>query len=78
MDSIMTPFQFYPIHVFDETKHVVDVIAKEYLQKATDDTHHLVPVDVPGDGNCLYHSIVVLMNNPLVTASELRGIMSFL
>ena len=70
----MTPLQFHPIQVFDETKHTVDVVAKEYLQKATDDMHNLVPVDVLGDGNCLYSSIVVLMNNPLVTASELRGI----
>ncbi|CAF4749070.1 unnamed protein product [Rotaria sp. Silwood1] len=74
MESIMMPLQFHPIQVFDETKHIVDMVAKEYLQKATDDTHHLVPVNVLGDGNCLYHSIVVLMNNPLVTASELRGI----
>ncbi|CAF1644760.1 unnamed protein product, partial [Rotaria sordida] len=72
MESTTIPFQFHPIQVFDETKHVVDVIAKEYLQKATGDTHHLVPVDVFGDGNCLYHSIVVFMNNPLVTVSELR------
>ncbi|CAF1667127.1 unnamed protein product, partial [Adineta ricciae] len=72
MDSIMRPLQFYPTYVFDETKHVVDVVAKEYLDKATVDIHHLVPVDVPGDGNCLYNSIVLLMNNPLVTASELR------
>ncbi|CAF1536996.1 unnamed protein product [Adineta ricciae] len=72
MDLMMRPFQFYPTYVFDETKHVVDVIATKYLQKAADDTHHLVPVDVFGDGNCLYHSIIVLMNNPLVTACELR------
>ena len=78
MDSIMIPFEFHPIHVFDETKHMVDVVAKEYLGKATGDIHHLIPVDVPGDGNCLYHSIVVLMNNSLVTASELRGIICFL
>lgn len=77
MDSIMRPLQFYPVYVFDETKHVVDAVAKEYLDKATADTHQLVPGDVPGDGNCLYHSIVLLMNNPLVTASELRGINSF-
>ena len=77
MDSIMKPFQFYPTYIFDETKHVVDVVAKKYLDKATVDTHHLVPADVPGDGNCLYHSIVLLMNNPLVTASELRGINIF-
>ncbi|CAF4308423.1 unnamed protein product [Rotaria sp. Silwood2] len=72
MESTTIPFQFHPIQVFDETKHVVDVIAKEYLEKATGNTHHLVPVDVLGDGNCLYHSIVVFMNNPLVTVSELR------
>ncbi|CAF4042047.1 unnamed protein product [Rotaria sordida] len=72
MDSIMIPFQFHPIQVFDEAKHIVDVVANEYLKKATGDIHHLVPVDVLADGNCLYHSIVVLMNNPLVTASELR------
>jgi len=78
MDSIMIPFQFYPTHVFDETKHVVDVVAKEYLEKATGDIHHLIPVDVLADGNCLYHSIVVLMNNSLVAASELRGAISFL
>ncbi|CAF4172245.1 unnamed protein product [Rotaria sordida] len=72
MDSIMRPFQFYPTYVFDEAKHKIDVVAKEYLQKASDDTHHLVPIDVPGDGHCLYHSIVLLMNNPLVTATELR------
>ena len=70
----MIPFQFHPIQVFDETKHVVDMIAKEYLEKATGDIHHLVPVDVIGDGNCLYHSIVLLMNNPSVTTNELRGI----
>jgi hypothetical protein len=70
----MIPLQFHPIQVFDETKHVVDVVAKEYLEKATGDIHHLVPVDVIADGNCLYHSIVLLMNNSTVTASELRGI----
>ena len=72
------PLQFHPNQVFDETKHIVDAVAKEYLQKATVDTHHLVSVDVPGDGNCLYHSIVLLTNNPLVTASEIRGINIFL
>ena len=48
--------------------------AKEYLQKATADVHHLVPVDVMADGNCLYHSIVLLMNDSSITANELRGI----
>lgn len=73
MESIMIPLQFHPTQIFDETKHVVDIAAKEYLQKATADVHHLVPVDVKTDGNCLYHSIVLLMNNPSITANELRG-----
>jgi hypothetical protein len=78
MESTMMPLQFHPNQVFDETKHIVDVVAKEYLQKATDDTHRFLPVDVPGDGNCLYHSMVLLINDPLVTASEIRGIILFL
>ncbi len=63
--------------MFDENKHVVDVVAMEYLKKATDSMHHLVPIKVAADGNCLYHSIVLLMNNSMVTASELRGISFF-
>ncbi len=69
----MTPISFHPIQFFDETKHEVDVVAKEYLRKATDDVCHLIPVNVGNDGNCLYHSMVLLMNNPSITASELRG-----
>lgn len=69
----MTPISFHPIQVFDETKHEVDVVAKEYLRKATDDVRHLIPVNVGNDGNCLYHSMVLLMNNPSITANELRG-----
>ncbi|CAF3615910.1 unnamed protein product [Rotaria socialis] len=73
IETIMTPIQFHPNQVFDETKHIVDVIAKKYLEKATDDVHKLVPVEVAADGNCLYSSILVLMNNPAATQSELRG-----
>ena len=69
----MVSFQFHPVQVFDETQHVVDLVAKRYLEKAADDVHHLLPVDVPGDGNCLYHSILLLMNNSSVTINELRG-----
>ncbi|CAF4407526.1 unnamed protein product [Rotaria socialis] len=72
IETIMTPIQFHPNQVFDETKHIVDVIAKKYLEKATDDVHKLVPVEVAADGNCLYSSILVLMNNPAATQSELR------
>ena len=68
------PLQFEPDLVFDETKHLVDVVAKAYLKKIADDVHHLIPVEVAGDGNCLYNSILLLMNNIMITASELRGI----
>jgi hypothetical protein len=67
------PFEFHPVQVFDATKHVVDLAAKRYLEKAADDVRHLLPVGVPADGNCLYHSILLLMNNPSVTTDELRG-----
>ncbi len=70
----MAPVQFHPNQVFDGRKHVVDVVAKEYLAKATADVHHLLPTEVIGDGNCLYRSILLLMNNPTVTTNELRGI----
>ena len=73
----MTPISFHPIQVFDETKHQADFVAKEYLRKATDDIHHLVPVNVDNDGNCLYHSMVLLMDNASITASELRGMHIF-
>ncbi|CAF3774135.1 unnamed protein product [Rotaria sp. Silwood1] len=72
IESIMAPIQFHPNQVFDETKHIVDPIAKKYLKKATNDVHHLIPVKVADDGNCLYHSILLLMNNPTVTTDELR------
>ncbi|CAF3989282.1 unnamed protein product, partial [Adineta steineri] len=68
----MVPYEFQPNQVFDPKKHMLDVVAKRYLEQATSDVHHLVPADVIADGNCLYHSIVLLMNNPAVTWSELR------
>ncbi|CAF1039182.1 unnamed protein product [Adineta steineri] len=72
IESLLTAFQFHPIQVFNKRKHVVDLIAKSYLDKAADDVQHLLPVDVPGDGNCLYYSILVLMNNSSITTDELR------
>ena len=78
IESIMAPYEFRPNQIFNERKHMVDVVAKQYLEKATSDVHHLVPVKVSGNGNCLYNSILLLMNNPAVTASELRGIYIYL
>ena len=64
---------FNPKQTFDETKHQLDTAALEYLGKAANDVRHLVPAEVAPDGNCLYHSIVLLMDTTVVTASELRG-----
>ena len=74
----MTPLEFQPRAVFDDRIHVVDVVAKEYLQKASVDIRDLIPADVAADGNCLYHSILLLMNNSILTTSELRGMQMFL
>ena len=75
IESLVAPLQFHPVKVFDETKHVIDVVAKEYLEKSSDDVQHLCPVDVPANGNCLYHSIQRLIDNLTVTTDELRGMM---
>ena len=69
----MIPILFNPDQVFDERKYLVDAVAKTYLRKAIYDVQHLIPVKVVGDGNCLYNSILLLMNNPMMTTSELRG-----
>ena len=69
----MVPLQFNPIQVFNETQHKVDRVAKRYIEKSTADVHDRVPVDVTPDGNCLYHSICLLMDNSSVTPDELRG-----
>ena len=65
--------EFYPNQLFDKEKHQSDAVAMEYVRKAGNDVRHLVPADVAADGNCLYHSIVLLMDSTAVTASELRG-----
>ena len=67
------PFQFHPVQFFDATKYVVDLVAKRYLEKATDDVHHLLLVEVIANGDCLYHSILLLTNNSSVTTDELPG-----
>ncbi|CAF4274931.1 unnamed protein product [Rotaria sordida] len=68
----MAPIQFHPNQVFDETKHIVDATAKKYLEKTTSDVHHFIPVEGAAERNCLYHSTLLLMNNPTVTTDELR------
>ena len=73
IDSLATAIEFHPDQIFDETKHLVDGAAEKYLEKAAVDVRQLRPVTVSADGNCLYNSILLLMNNPTITAKELRG-----
>ena len=73
MGSVSESLEFYPNQIFDGKKHRSDAVAMEYVGKAANDVRHLVPVDVAADGNCLYNSIVLLMDSKVVTASELRG-----
>lgn len=70
----MVPLHFSPNKVYDPHKHLVDMVAKKYLEKASNDIRHFIPAKVDADGNCLYHSVLLLMNNSIVTTSELRGI----
>ena len=35
----------------------------------------MLPAAVPADGNCLYHSILLLMNDPMIGVAELRGLL---
>ncbi|CAF1182332.1 unnamed protein product [Adineta ricciae] len=72
MDVFMMPLDFFPKDSFDQRIHVIDIVAREYLEKASVDVRHLIPADVSGDGNCLYHSVLLLTNNSVMTTSELR------
>ncbi|CAF4417907.1 unnamed protein product, partial [Adineta steineri] len=37
----MVLYEFRPNQVFDPKKHMLDVVAKQYLEQATSDVHHL-------------------------------------
>ena len=51
----------------------MDQAAKLYLQQASSDVQNMIPINVTGDGNCLYNSIICLTGSTVSTASELRG-----
>lgn len=70
----MTSLQVVPSIEFDNTKHTVDIVAQEYLKRASTSVQHLIPVKTLADGNCLFHSIVSLMPDSITSAAELRGL----
>lgn len=78
IESLIVPLQFDPVQVFDEKTHRIDIVAKDYLEKADSNMRHLVPIAVEDDGNCLYHSIIAVMKYPSMTPEELRGTYRYL
>jgi hypothetical protein len=73
----MAPFDFHVNRVFDAGKHREDPVAREYLERTTENVQHFIPVHVTGDGNCLYSSMLVFMEESTITISELRGELVF-
>lgn len=71
--ALVTSLRFSPIQVFDGIRHRLDLVAHTYLKKVDNCPSDLSPVAVAEDGNCLYHSMVLLMNDPTIGVAELRG-----
>ena len=72
--ALVASLRFAPHQVFDGTRHQLDLVAQTYLKKVNDCPSDLSPVAVTADGNCLYNSVVLLMNDPTIGVAELRGL----
>ncbi|CAF1642845.1 unnamed protein product, partial [Adineta ricciae] len=72
LEWLLTPLPFTPITYFDSNIHRIDQCAKEYLENGCTDIQGMVPVEVLGDGNCLYNSIICLSGTKKLSVSELR------
>ena len=69
----MSTLQCTPLFQFDQSRHEIDNVAQKYLKEASKSVQHLVPIKTPGDGNCLFHSIISLLPECDISAVELRG-----
>ena len=73
------PLSYTPLQRFDQSSHTHDVTAAWYVQAhCTNIFRSLVPVNVAGDGNCLYNAFVRLsgvspMSAAAITPIELRA-----
>ena len=70
---MVPPLRFVPEQSFDGARHRLDLTAQSYLKKVIGCPSDLLPAAVPADGNCFYHSIVLLMNDSTIGVVELRG-----
>ncbi|CAF0864572.1 unnamed protein product [Didymodactylos carnosus] len=70
----MAPLSYTPTTHFDACLHKLDTVAQVYLSKCNlSNLLDLIPVESTGNGNCLYNSILTLMQSPSeITAEELR------
>ncbi|CAF5063055.1 unnamed protein product, partial [Rotaria sp. Silwood1] len=61
-----------PVMSFDQSVHTVDEHAKEFLEEHTMiSTNEMIPVEVAGDGDCLFHTLCTFY--PTMTIDELRA-----
>ena len=74
MEWLLVPIQFVPITHFNPLIHRIDQEAKLYLKHTSSDVENMIPVDVVGDGNCLYNAMACLSGSNILTPTELRGI----
>ena len=72
--ALVTSLRFAPNQVFDGARHRLDLVAHSYLKKVDNCPSDLSPVAVTADGNCLYNSMVLLINDPTIGVAELRGL----
>lgn len=66
-------FDYTPIAEFDTKKHsnCIDTVAQSYM-KNQERFDNFVPLSSEADGNCLYHSIKLLMPTMMASITELR------
>lgn len=73
-EELKTSLQLNLLSQLDESKHVIDHIAKKYLEKTSKSVQYLIPIKTPEDENCLYHAIITLAQNCEISAGELKGL----
>ncbi|CAF5224845.1 unnamed protein product, partial [Rotaria magnacalcarata] len=66
------PIPDIPVTSFDQSVHTVDEHAKELLEEHTMiSTEEMIPIEVAGDGDCLFHTLRTFY--PAMTIDELRA-----
>lgn len=72
---MIAPLRFVLEQSYDGARHRLDRTAQSYLSKVSECPREVLPAVVPEDGNCLYHSILLLINDSTIGVAELRGLL---